>query len=160
MILGDRPIGANHDKAFLCTTRDYADFRLSARFRLVGGEDANTGIQIRTRRLDAATEVSGYQADAGQGFWGNLYDEGRRKEKLVRADQAKLRKVVRRGGWNRYEILASGPHIVLTLNGVTTADYREANAAVPRTGLICLQVHNGGPMRVYFKHLRLTPVPE
>jgi hypothetical protein len=158
MIVGRRLEGADRDKNFLCTTREYGDFQLTARFRLVGGQDANTGIQFRTVRLNAASEVSGYQADAGQGFWGNLFDEGRRNEKLVRGNQDKLKAVIRPGGWNRYDITASGRHIVLKLNGMTTVDYREDDPSIPRAGVICLQVHNGGPMRVYFNDIRLRAI--
>jgi hypothetical protein len=158
MIVGGQLSGPIARKTFLCTTKSYGDFRLTARFKLVGADDANTGIQIRTRRLDAASEVSGYQADAGQIFWGTLFDEGRRKEKLARGDQDKLRPFIHFGGWNRYEIIAQGRHIVLKLNGIQTVDYTEPDPAIPQTGLICLQVHNGGPMLAWFKDLALTPL--
>lgn len=147
-------------KTFLCTTKDYGDFRLTARFKLDGNQYANTGIQIRTSRVDltSATAVSGYQADAGYIYWGTLYDEGRRKKTMVDFDQSKVARHFNDGAWNDYEIVARGRHLTFRLNGVTTVDYEEADATIPQTGKVCLQLHNGGPMRVAFKDILLTPL--
>jgi hypothetical protein len=49
--------------------------------------------------------------------------------------------------------------IRLTLNGVTTVDYREEDEAIARAGIIALQVHAGGPMRVEFRKLRIRELP-
>jgi hypothetical protein len=148
-------------KTFLCTTREYGDFRLTARFRLDGDRYANTGIQFRTRRVDpAATQVIGYQADAGYIYWGTLYDEGRRKATLVDFDQQRVARHLNDGRWNRYEIIARGRHIVLTLNGVKTVDYVEPDPTIPQTGHICLQLHDKVAMTVAFKDILLTPLAD
>src|SRR4051812_6201006 len=69
---------------FLCTTKTYGDFELKVRFKLLGDpKAANAGVQIRTKRIPNHHEVSGYQADAGQGYWGALYDESRRNKVLA-----------------------------------------------------------------------------
>src|SRR6188768_4065106 len=47
---------------FLCTTRNYTNFVLTLKFKLVG-EGSNAGIQFRTERHLHDSEVSGYQAD-------------------------------------------------------------------------------------------------
>ena len=67
---------------FLCTRQDYGDFELRLQVKLLG-EQANAGIQIRTRRVPDHYEVSGYQADMGQQYWGCLYDESRRNKVLA-----------------------------------------------------------------------------
>ena len=54
---------------FLCTTRRYTNFVLHVKFKLLGGEKANAGIQIRTERIPNHHEVSGYQADMGDPKW-------------------------------------------------------------------------------------------
>src|SRR5882672_3473077 len=36
---------------FLCTTRSYGDFELRLKFKLLGGDTANAGVQFRTRRI-------------------------------------------------------------------------------------------------------------
>ena len=146
-------------KTFLCTTRDYGDFRLTARFRIDGGQYANTGIQFRTARVDAgATQVTGYQADAGYIYWGTLYDEGRRRVTLANVDQSTIARHLNDGQWNRYEIVARGRHIVLTFNGVKTIDYVEPDTSIAQTGKICLQLHDKVAMTVAFRDIELTPL--
>src|SRR5438046_2112295 len=61
---------------FLCTTKTYENFVLKVTFKLVGDKArANGGVQFRSKRIPNHYEVSGYQADAGQTYWGALYDE-------------------------------------------------------------------------------------
>jgi len=67
---------------FLCTTKEYGDFELRLKCKLIG-EGANAGIQFRTRRIPNHHEVIGYQADMGQQWWGKLYDESRRRRVLA-----------------------------------------------------------------------------
>src|SRR5689334_15222096 len=66
--------GTRKDKTprneFLCTEKKYGDFELRMKVKLVG-EGANAGIQFRTKRIsNPPNEVSGYQADMGDGWWG------------------------------------------------------------------------------------------
>ncbi|HZB26878.1 MAG TPA: DUF1080 domain-containing protein [Vicinamibacterales bacterium] len=140
---------------FLCTTRTYADFELKMSVKLVGGDRANAGVQFRTRRIPNHHEVSGYQADMGTGWWGALYDESRRNKILTGPDQERMRSVVRQDGWNEYVIRANGDRIQLQLNGVQTVDYREADPAVARDGVICVQIHSGPPSEAWYKDITI-----
>src|SRR4026208_1761595 len=36
---------------FLCTTRNYTNFVLRLKFKLLGGPSANAGVQFRTKRI-------------------------------------------------------------------------------------------------------------
>ncbi len=130
---------------FLCTTRSYGDFELRLKFKLLGGDTANAGVQFRTRRIPNNHEVSGYQADMGAGWWGALYDESRRDKVLIGPDQEKLKQVVRPTEWNDYVVRAVGTRIQLWINGVQTVDYVEQDAAIDSTGVICPQIHAGPP---------------
>lgn len=142
---------------FLATTSSYRDFVLKLTFRIRGDKDANSGVQFRSVRV-AGHEMSGYQADVGQGYWGCLYDESRRNKVLVEAsDRAKA--AIRRDGWNSYVIRCMGDHITLSLNGVTSVDYVEKDTAIARDGKIALQVHAGGPLTVEFKDIYIQPLP-
>ncbi len=138
---------------FLRTKKHYSDFELRLKFRLVGGA-GNSGIQFRTRAIPDSHEVSGYQADIGQNYWGSLYDESRRRKVLAQAPAESLANL-NKDGWNDYGITARGSHITLELNGVKTVDYREIEAGIDPTGFIALQVHGGPPMEVHFKDLRI-----
>lgn len=150
-IVGDSP-GIKHNQ-FLCTKEDFGDFELKLEFRVKDGA-GNSGVQFRTKKLPNTTEVSGYQADLGEKYWGCLYDESRRNKVLVQASP-ELDKVLKKGDWNEYTIRAEGDHITLKINGVTTVDYKEADAAIARSGIVALQVHSGGPMRVDFRNIRI-----
>jgi hypothetical protein len=46
----------------------------------------------------------------------------------------------------------------LSINGTTTVDYREPDAQIPRKGKFGLQLHSGGPFKIEFRKLLLTPV--
>ena len=155
MIVGDSP-GIKKNE-FLATKKSYGDFELRLEFRLRKGE-GNSGVQFRSKRVPDSSEVSGYQADIGEKYWGCLYDESRRNKVLVQAP-VELDKALRKEDWNSYVIRAEGNRIRLTLNGVTSVDYREEDEAIPRTGIIALQVHAGGPLRVEFRKLRIRELP-
>ncbi len=140
---------------FLCTTRTYGDFELRLKVKLVGGDQANAGVQFRTRRIPNDHEVSGYQADMGKGWWGALYDESRRKKVLIGPDQAKMTDVVKADQWNDYVIRAEGTHIQLWLNGVKTVDYTEQDPAIDATGVIAVQIHAGPPSEAWYKDITI-----
>jgi hypothetical protein len=137
---------------FLCTKKEYGDFELRAQFKLLG-KGANGGIQFRSKRIPNHHEVSGYQADLGDGWWGSLYDESRRNKILLKADLAEVDKVLRRDDWNEYRLLAVGKHIQLWINGRQTVDYTEADDAIPQRGVIGLQIHGGPPSEAWYKDI-------
>jgi len=142
---------------FLCTTKAYGDFQLKVTFKLVGDKArANAGVQFRTKRIPNNHEVSGYQADVGQDYWGALYDESRRNKVLARPDPKVLQGLVKYDDWNEYVIRAEGPRIRLWLNGTLTVDYTEPDEKIERTGIIGLQVHGGGKTKVYYKGITIT----
>ncbi len=155
VIIGTSPgLKENH---FLATEADYGDFELRFQVKL-HDPAANSGVQFRSVRMDKSTEMIGYQADIGKNVWGSLYDESRRRRMLVQADADLIAKTVREGEWNDYVIRAVGAHVTLSINGVNTVDYLEADSAIPRSGKIALQVHSGGPFVVEFRNLKLTPL--
>src|SRR5690242_8536189 len=80
---------------FLCTTKSYENFELKVVFKLVGDKaKANAGVQFRTKRIPKHHEVSGYQADVGQDYWGALYDESRRNKVLAKPEAKVIEKLV------------------------------------------------------------------
>ena len=146
---------------FLTTNSNYADFELTAKFRL--SDDAtnpNAGIQFRTMRIADDFEVIGYQADIGPGYFGALYDESRRRRMLARPSEETLTQAlegVGPGGWHHYRVRAVGPHIELWLNGVKTVDFAEPDDGVAVSGKIALQIHGGMTGTVRYKDLRVVP---
>ncbi len=149
---------------FLCTTEEYGDFELRLQAR-TSREDANGGIQFRSRRTPNESEVVGYQADIGllggeppQNIWGALYDEARRRELLAVPDQDELAKVFRPGSWNDYVIRAEGSRIQIWINGSQTVDYTETDPDIAPTGVIGLQIHAGAPAEIRYRNLQIRPL--
>jgi len=141
---------------FLCTTREFKDFELRLRVKLLGGEKANAGVQFRTARIPNHHEVSGFQADMGTGWWGALYDESRRKTVLQGPDQARMTGVIKEGEWNDYTVRADGPHVQLSINGFQTVDYVEADPTVAGSGVICVQIHSGPASEAWYRDITIA----
>lgn len=144
---------------FLRTRKHYRNFILRTRFQMVSESDrANSGIQFRSKPVPDSHEVSGYQADVGQQYWGCLYDESRRNRILAQARPEALAKLDK-AGWNEYEIHAEGRRIVLKLNGIVSVDYTEPEDGIDETGFIALQLHGGPPMTMHFRELMIRELP-
>ncbi len=139
---------------FLCTTKQYDDFELRLRFKVVG-DGANAGVQIRSQRIPNHHEMIGYQADLGDSWWGCLYDESRRRRVLAGPDEKDRGKHVKPGQWNDYRILCQGRRIQLWINGAQTVDYTEADDEIPQRGLIAVQIHGGPPSEAAYKDIRV-----
>ncbi len=139
---------------FLGTEKTYGNFILRFRIHLLNNV-GNTGVQIRSQREQGSTEMIGYQADGGPTWWGNLYDESRRRITLVEADTALIDRILKPNDWNDYEVYANDDHIRLSINGETTCDYHEEDASIARDGVIAPQIHSGPPLEVRFKDIRI-----
>jgi len=141
---------------FLCTQKEYADFELRLKFKL-RGKGANAGVQLRSRRAAKDSphpnEMIGYQADLGEGWWGCLYDESRRRKVLAGPPEEERSKIVRPDDWNDYVIRCQGRRIQLWINGHPTVDYTEPDAQIPQKGLIGLQIHGGPPTEAWYKDI-------
>ena len=141
---------------FLSTTKTYTDFELRVQFKMLGDKaKANAGVQFRTKRIPNHHEVSGFQADVGQDYWGALYDESRRNKVLAKPDAKMLDGLIKFDEWNEYVIRCEGPHIQLWLNGKQTVDYTETDDKIERSGIIAPQVHGGGKTKVAYKNIRI-----
>ena len=148
MIVGATEGVTMTDNSFLISKKPYRNFILRAEMKL---RNHNSGIQFRSEAL-ANWVVRGYQADAAEdNYWGNIYEEKGRGT-LVDGWKGKAEKVVKLNGWNDYEILCDGDHIRLTLNGLETADLHDSARL---EGIIAFQLHQGPPMEVYFRNVRI-----
>jgi putative heme-binding domain-containing protein len=135
---------------FLRSTLAAGDFRLTLEIKLVKNE-GNSGIQFRSAAL-LDGEVKGYQADAGSGWWGKLYEENGRGLLWPESGEAH----VKSGEWNRYEIDAVGPKVTTKINGQPCVSLNDAAGA--RRGIFAFQLHSGGATEVRFRNLILEPL--
>ena len=158
----------NHHLVY--TAEELADFELRAEFRLSKG--ANSGIQLRCKPQFIGD--NGYQADmnGGGNYVGFLYHPkqhliGERgadvvidaagKKKVTRfADGPALQKLYRVEQWNEMRVKVEGRTITVWINGVRTTSVEDPRLEFfPAKGHIALQLHQGPPMKVEFRNLRL-----
>ncbi|HND52183.1 MAG TPA: DUF1080 domain-containing protein, partial [Pirellulaceae bacterium] len=144
-IVGRSP-GIKHNE-FLVSELAVQDFRLTLEIKLTPNKE-NSGIQFRSAP-QANGEVKGYQADAGAGWWGKLYEELGRG--LIWKESGEQH--VKVDDWNRYEIVAVGSRIQTFINGQKCVDMEDPDGA--RRGVIAFQIHSGGALEVRFRNLKL-----
>ncbi|MBI5688759.1 MAG: DUF1080 domain-containing protein [Verrucomicrobia bacterium] len=148
---------------FLATKRSFENFELRLQIKLTGDPKTgfiNSGVQIRSIRVPNNTEMAGYQVDAGDGWWGKLYDESRRRKVIAEPiDAAAVNAAVKKGDWNEYRIRAEGPRLRSWINGVPALDYTETEPAIARDGKIAIQIHSGGLAVVQAKGITIEELP-
>lgn len=146
---------------FLRTERQFTNFILKVKFKLVGTNGfVNGGVQIRSQPATKPTnEMVGYQCDLGEGWWGALYDESRRNKVLIKPDAEDVKQAIKRNDWNEYVIRAENKTIKTSINGVKMIDYTEPDESLPQFGLIGLQVHGGGMTEVRYKDITIEVLP-
>ena len=135
------------DKAnsFLVTKTSYTDFRIRAEFWV--SDDANSGIYMRCADIKNLTDKTCYEA--------NIFDQ-RPDPKYGTGAIVHLSPVSpmpKAGGkWNTYDVTVKGQRIVVTLNGVVTADIEDKQLA---SGPIALQYAAGV---VKFRKVQIAPL--
>ena len=169
----DNPLGSNTFLIWQGGKLD--DFELRIKFKLVGG---NSGVQYRSREVSEFVGV-GYQADfndddeskewicvlydeKGRGKIANrgsevvIDEKGANKVIGITTSEKKLLENFNTHGWNEYQIIAKGNHLVQILNRLTTVDLLDKEKDKAHTeGIIPLQLHTGPPMTVQFKDIRI-----
>ena len=148
---------------FLATTRSYQNFEVTLKLKLTGVPNTgmiNSGVQIRSLRVPNNTEMSGYQVDAGDGWWGKMYDESRRNKVIAEAaNLPAVNAAVKKDDWNEFRIRAEGARIRSWINGVPALDYTEAEPNIAQDGRIAIQIHSGGMALVQVKDVRIEELP-
>jgi len=161
------------------------DFVLEVDFK-ISSPEGNSGIQTRSFRIPKGTQkgqarhdwrLGGYQADfeSGDKWPGLIYGEqyrgilAKRGEKAIfkkgaktpqvigkTGDPDELIKLVRKGQWNTYRVVAKGNKIQNFINGKLFSELTDEHEEARRTGLLGFQLHKGPPMKVHFKNIKLA----
>ena len=166
----EKPCKASH--YLYWAEKEPGDFHLKLTFRL-RGKGANSGIQFRSEKRPN-WDTFGYQADVDEslewtgtlfhhtrgavvkrGFESKVDPDGKAHEKQF-ADSNEVIKAYKPGEWNDYEVIANGSVLTLKINGklMCTVDDRHATESA-KSGVIALQMHQGPPMKVEFKNIRI-----
>lgn len=156
VLVGSQSKKADVDSC-IYSDKEYGDFELRCKLKLVG-DQANSGIQIRSRVLDAKKHVlAGPQCDAGGLYWGSLYGENF-GGMIMEAPQAIVARVLKPEDFNDFVIRCVGTRVTITLNGQLTVDGNVEN--MPARGLIGFQLHRpkGSEFQVFIRDLIFTPL--
>jgi hypothetical protein len=144
---------------YLLTKRNFSDFRLLAKGKLVKSE-MHSGIAMWGR---VAPDKGDKYTYAGHlvmfpSGWG-MYDLYGRNGLPV--DGKPGVKVGKQHDWNDLEILAQGNRVRVAANGTQIIDWRDPEPDRIKEGPIGLQLHsNKDPQEVHFKDLTITTFPE
>ena len=148
-------IGKEKEHHYSYTKKSYGDFELNVKIKMVGDEDANSGVCIRINPTNW-DNAPGYQVDMGKGYWGSLWEE-RRGNMVQKFPDSLVSKVVKQNDWNHYYIIARGHHIQAWLNGVKTIDIvHDAGFSTGNIGFQLCHMHN--PTVVDIKSLYIREI--
>jgi hypothetical protein len=135
-------VEADQGTGFLVSDRDYADFELTLEFWVT--LEANSGVFVRCQDRSEIGADNCYEVN----IFDTRPDPTYRTGSIVNV--AAPAAVVNTGGrWNAFHIVAQGPRLQVTLNGVPTVDIEDAQFA---TGPIGLQYGAG---TVIFRNVRI-----
>ncbi len=146
--------GPDAEYGYLATERIYRDFELTLEF--MQEADGNSGVFFRSS-LDG-TRITGWQAEvAPPGLWtGGIYESYGRGW-LVQPSEDKDR-ALRMGEWNTMRLRVVGDRVTTWLNGTEMIVLTD-EAIGAAQGVIALQIHSGGGIRVRWRNLRVTELP-
>ena len=87
-------------------------------------------------------------------------EKGKLKKKVENfGDTKEIGKAVKKEQWNDYKIVAKGFNFTHYINGVKTTELIDNDEKNRReSGLIALQLHQGPPMNVQFKDIKVKPL--
>lgn len=143
--------GPDQEYGYLGTEKKYRDFELTLEFKQ--GADGNSGVFFRSSI--EGTRITGWQAVvAPPGHnTGGIYESYGRGW-IIQPDPD-LDKYLKFGEWNTMKIRVVGSLVETWLNGqkmITLEDEKIGQA----TGIIALQIHDGGGIKVQWKNLLIT----
>ena len=155
--------------SILCSNKEYGDFELE--FEVKVHDSLNSGCQIRSKTKAPESEnekfgrVYGPQCEieasgANGAEAGYIYGEATDRGWLTSKEDLKPHKAMKDGEWNKFRIVAKGPHFQTWINGKAIADLtdEEIFKTHPK-GFIGLQVHGikagTGPYDVAWKNIRI-----
>jgi Domain of Unknown Function (DUF1080) len=144
---------------YLTTEKTYRDFDLRLKFK--GEAAGNSGVFLRSRILGIdpqhGPDIEGMQVEVDPNVGkhtGGLYESGGRG--WVAMPTAEGEQALKPGVWNDLEVSVRGPHIITQLNGTKIVDFTDT-APKFTDGVIALQIHTGGGVKMRWKDISIKP---
>src|SRR5690349_2396374 len=144
---------------YLTTEKTYRDFDLRLKFK--GEAAGNSGVFVRSRIIGIdpqhGPDIEGMQVEVDPNVGkhtGGLYESGGRG--WVAMPTAEGEQALKPGVWNDLEVSVRGPHIITQLNGTKIVDFTDT-APKFTDGVIALQIHTGGGVKMRWKNISIKP---
>ncbi len=136
---------------YLATQKSYKNFDLSLEFRQESA--GNSGVFFRSQLT--GTKIRGWQVEVAQPGkdTGGIYESGTGRGWLAKIPDEK-EDILKYGEWNKLRIRVNGGNAKTWLNGKPMADITDT-AIAEADGVIALQIHNGGGIKVRWRNLKL-----
>ena len=143
--------GPDEQYGYLCTEQNFKDFSLTLEFK----QEANGNSGVFIRSTVDVTKVSGWQVEvAPPGHdTGGIYESYGRGW-LIKPDPEKD-KALKMGEWNTMKIDVKGDNVTSYLNGTEMVNFDDEKIGAGEGG-ICLQIHDGGGIKVNWRNLELV----
>jgi hypothetical protein len=144
--------------SYLTTEKTFSNFVLRVKFN---PEKGNSGVFTRSRITgnspDTGPDIEGMQVEVDPTRnTGSIYESGHRG--WVAMGTPDCEHAIKPGEWNEMEITEQGVHYVTRLNGVPCVDFTDPHPSFTE-GVIGLQLHTGGGVKIRFKDIYLKPLP-
>ena len=142
--------GPDGEYGYLATDEKYKDFELTLKFKQEA--DGNSGVFFRSS-LDG-TKISGWQVEVAPpgNDSGGIYESyGRGWLKQIPEEEEKYLKM---GEWNKMKIRVVDDRVTTWLNGHQMVDMTDEKIG-EANGVIALQIHSGGGIKVRWKDLKI-----
>ena len=144
---------------YLTTEKTYRDFILRLKFK--GEAAGNSGVFLHSRILGIdpqhGPDIEGMQVEVDPNVdkhTGGLYESG--GSGWVAMPTAEGEQALKPGECNELEVSVHGAHIVRQLNGTKIVDFTNP-APKFADGVIGLQIHTGGGVKMRWKDIYLKP---
>jgi len=142
---------------YLTSEKSYRDFDLRLKFK--GEAAGNSGVFLRSRILginpEHGPDIEGMQVEVDPTpgkHTGGLYESGGRGWLSTPSEEAE--KALKTGDWNELEVQATSSHLVTILNGTKMVDFTDPSPKFTE-GVIALQIHTGGGVKVRWKDIEI-----
>lgn len=143
--------GPDKEYGYLGTDKQYKDFELTLEFKQ--GADGNSGVFFRSSI--EGTKITGWQAEVAPpgSNTGGIYESYGRGW-LIKPDP-ELDKHLKFGEWNSMRIRVVGGLVETWLNGQKMITFEDEKIGQAK-GIIALQIHSGGGIKVQWRNLKIT----
>ena len=144
---------------YLTTEKTHRDFTLRLKFK--GEAAGNSGVFVHSKILGMdpqhGPDIEGMQVEVDPNVGkhtGGLYESGGRG--WVAQPTAEGELALKQGDWNELEVSVHGQHILTQLNGTKIVGFTDP-APKFTDGVIGLQIHTGGGVKVRWKDIYVKP---